>query len=123
MVTGYYYPNYATQSVSWTPQYDPVFPLTQTVDHPNLRSITAGGTLYVQNKVPKQESFELVFELMPKTDRDNYLTFFNAVERDFKTFEYRDPDGNLSTVRIMNAFNFKLDRPQLYSGTILLRKE
>lgn len=120
---GFYYPTYASPTVSWTPTYNPVFPLTQSVDHPNLRSVTAGGTLYVQSKIPVQETYELVFEFMPKTDRDNYLTFFNAVERELKTFEYKDPDGALHTVRIMNAFNFKLDRPQLYSGTILLRKE
>ena len=60
---------------------------------------------------------------MSKADRDSLLAFYNVVQRELKAFEYKNPDGDLVTVRIMNPFDFKLDRPQLYSGSISLRKE
>ena len=120
----FYYPAFAGSTASWTPAINPNYPLDAVVDYPfNLKSETAGGGLYVQSKGAVRESFELRFELMSKTDRDNLLTFYKAVQRELKTFEYKDVDGVLTTVRITNAFNFRLDRYQLYSGSVSLRKE
>lgn len=121
---GFYYPTFANMSVYWAPASDPVYPLDYGFDFPyNLRGESAGGTLYVQNKGPARTMFNLKFELVSKTDRDGWLAFFNVVQREFKTFEYKDFDAALHTVRVLNPFNFQLDRYNLYSGSVLLRKE
>mgnify|MGYP001587652241 CR=1 FL=1 len=119
----FYYPNFAGPTSSWTPAKNPVYPISTVVDHPNLSAQTAGGILYVQSKIPVRENYQLHFEYLSQSDRNSLLAFYNVVQRELKTFEYKDPNGNLITVRIMNPFDFKLDRPQLYSGSISLRKE
>lgn len=124
MAFGFYFPTKAAPSASWLPAVGLEFPLETPVDYPEqLTGKTAGGTLYVQKKGPKRESFDLAFNLMSETDRDSLLTFFNTVEKAFNAFEYEDGNGVLHSVRWMNEFNFKKDRPGLHSGSVQLRKE
>jgi len=124
MALGFYFPTKAAPTSSWLPVSGPEFPLETPVDYPEqLIGETAGGTLYVQDKGPKRETFDLEFLLMSKADRDNALVFFNAVKKAFNAFEYEDGNGTLHSVRWVNLFTFRKDRPTLYSGEILLRKE
>ncbi|NIR33207.1 MAG: hypothetical protein GWO11_01685 [Desulfuromonadales bacterium] len=118
------FPTDAAPTTSWVPAKQPVFPLEEPVDYPEqLTGETAGGTLYVQDKGVKRERFILQFERLSKTDRDNALTFFNTVKRAFNTFEYKDPEGTLHTVRWVNGFEFRRVVEGRYSGAIELRKE
>jgi len=124
MAFAFYFPTKAAPAASWIPSIGPEFPLETPVDYPEqLTGETAGGTLYVQKKGPKRENFTLAFNFMSQADRDSLLTFFNAVEKAFNAFEYEDGNGVLHSVRWMNEFNLKKDRPGLYSGSVLLRKE
>lgn len=124
MAFGFYFSNKAAPTASWVPASGPEFPLETPVDYPEqLTGETAGGTLYVQEKGVKRETFNLVFTLMTQVDRDSLLTFYNTVKKSFNAFEYEDGNAVLHSVRWMNQFNFQKDRPGLYSGSILLRKE
>ncbi len=124
MAFGFYHPNKGAPTTSWIPSTGPEFPLDTPVDYSEqLTGETAGGTLYVQDKGPKRERFNLQFTLMSQTDRDNLETFFNTVKKSFNVFEYEDGGAVLHSVRWMNEFNIKKDRPGLYSGSVLLRKE
>lgn len=124
MSIGFYYPTKAAATAQWVPSRQPVFPSSGPVDFPEqLTGETAGGTLYVQAKGPKRESFELHFVRLPKSDREGAHTFFNTVKKAFNAFEYEDPEAILHTVRWMNEFDFERVIEGRYSGTIELRKE
>ncbi len=124
MAFGFYFPTKAAPTLSWVPATGPEFPLETPVDYPEqLTGETSGGTLYVQDKGPKRESFNLEFTLMSLADRDGLLAFYNTVKKSFNVFEYEDGSAVLHSVRWMNEFNLKKDRPGLYSGSVLLRKE
>lgn len=124
MAIGFYFPTKAAATTQWVSSRQPVFPSSEPVNFPEqLAGETAGGTLYVQDKGPKRESFELGFVRLPKSDRDGAHTFFNTVKKAFNTFEYEDPDATLHTVRWMNEFDFERVIEGRYSGTIELRKE
>lgn len=124
MAPGFYFPTKAVASARWVPSRQPVFPAVEPVDYPEqLVGETAGGTLYVQDKGPKRESFELAFVRLPRSDRDAARAFYNAVKKSFNAFEYEDRNGALHTVRWMNPFDFELVVEGRYSGSIELRKE
>lgn len=124
MAIGFYFPTKTAASAQWVPSRQPVFPSSESVDFPEqLSGETAGGTLYVQDKGSKRESFELGFVRLPKSDRDGAHTFFTTIKKAFSAFEYEDPSGALHAVRWMNPFDFELVIEGRYSGTIELRKE
>lgn len=124
MAMGFYFPTKAGATTQWVPSRQPVFPAGASVDYPEqLAGETAGGTLYVQDKGPKRETFELRFLRIPQGDRDAALDFFNAVKKAFHTFEYEDGSSVLHNVRWMNEFDFELVIEGRYSGTVALRKE
>jgi len=124
MSIGFYFPTQSSPSAQWLPAKPPILPILNTTDYPEqLTGETAGGTLYVQDKGPKRERFELKFERITANDRDAALSFFNTVKKSFNPFEYQDAEGILHTVRWLNAFEFKETVPGRFSGTISLRKE
>lgn len=124
MAIGFYFPSKAGATTSWVPLKQPVFPATEPVDYPEqLTGETAGGTLYVQDKGGKRETFALRFVRLTQTDKNNALTFFNAVKKSFNAFEFEDRNQVLHFVRWMNDFDFQLVVNGRYSGTINLRKE
>jgi hypothetical protein len=124
MGIGFYFPTKATATTSWVAQKQPVFPAVEPVDYPEqLTGETAGGTLYVQEKGPVRETFQLKFVRLAITDRNNALTFFNTVKKSFNAFEYEDRNAVLHTVRWMSDFDFQFVVEGRYSGTIQLRKE
>ena len=70
----FYFPSKAGATTSWVPSIGPEFPLETLVDYSEqLTGETAGGTLYVQDKGPKRERFDLQFALMSQVDRDSLL--------------------------------------------------
>lgn len=124
MPIGFYFPTKAGVTTSWVPSRQPIFPAVEPVDHPEqLTGQTSGGTLYVQEKGPIRQNFELEFARIPSADRDGALTFFNTVKKSFNTFEYEDRNAVLHTVRWMNEFDFQFVIEGRYSGIINLRKE
>lgn len=124
MAIGFYYPTFAGVTTQWVTTKQPAFPLTEPVDYPEqLSGETAGGTLFVQDKGVVRSTFELEFDRMPETDRDNAYTFFTTVKKAFYTFEYSDRDSVLHTVRWMNRFDFVYAVEGRYSGIIELREE
>ena len=124
MGIGFYFPTKGTTTTSWVPSKQPVFPASEPVDYPEqLTGETAGGTLYVQDKGAKRETFTLNFVRLAQTDRNNALAFFNAIKKSFNTFEYEDRNQVLHSVRWMNDFDFQFVVEGRYSGTINLRKE
>ena len=124
MNIGFYFPTKAGATAQWVPSRQPVFPAVESVDYTEqLTGETAGGTLYVQDKGPGREGFQLRFVRIPQTDRDLANTFFNTIKKSFNTFEYEDRDGALHSVRWMNEFDFELVIEGRYSGTLELRKE
>ena len=124
MSIGFYFPTQAAPTAQWVPGKPPLLPVRSTTDYPEqLTGETAGGTLYVQDKSPQRESFQLKFERIPASDRDAALAFFIAVKKSFSPFEYQDAEGVFHTVRWLNGFEFKEAVPGRYSGTIHLRKE
>jgi len=124
MAIGFYFPTKAGATTSWVPLQQPVFPAVEPVDYPEqLAGETAGGTLYVQDKGVKRETFELQFARLTATDRNNALTFFNAIKKSFSTFEYEDRNAALHSVRWINDFDFQFVIEGRYSGTINMRKE
>lgn len=124
MNIGFHFPTQAAHAVQWLPGKPPVLPARSDTDYPDqLTGETAGGTLYVQNKGPSRDRFELTFERLAKTDRDAAWVFFTVVNKAFHTFEYQDVEGVLHTVRWFNAFALQETVPGRYSGTIHLRKE
>ena len=109
MSIGFYFPTKAGATTQWVPSRQPLFPAVEPVDFTEqLTGETAGGTLYVQDKGPKRETFELRFARIPEIDRDGALTFFNAVKKAFNAFEFEDRNGALNTVRWMNEFDLQL---------------
>lgn len=124
MGIGFYFPNKAGATTSWVPLKQPVFPASEPVDYPEqLTGETAGGTLYVQDKGMKRETFALHFVRLAQTDKNNALLFFNTIKKSFNTFEYEDRNQVLHSVRWMNDFDFQFVVEGRYSGTINLRKE
>lgn len=123
MSFGFYFPTQASPIVQWVPETMPDHPAVEPVDFPEqVRSVTAGGTLYVQEKGVKRETFFLSFSRVSQADRDAALSFFETVKKSFEKFEYKDRAGVLHTVRWMNAFDFQLVVFGKYSGIIELRK-
>lgn len=121
---GFYFPTQAAPTVQWVPDKPPLLPVRSTTDYPEqLTGETAGGTLYVQDKGPQRERFELTFERITQSDRDAARAFFVAVKKSFSPFEYQDAEGTLHTVRWLSGFEFQETVPGRYSGTIPLRKE
>lgn len=124
MSIGFYFPTQAAPSAQWVPGKPPVLPAQHSTDYPEqLAGETAGGTLYVQDKGPKRERWELPFERIPQSDRDAALAFFDAVKKSLSPFEYQDAAGALHTVRWMNGFELQETVPGRYSGAVVLRKE
>ena len=124
MAIGFYFPTKAGATSFWVPLSQPVFPAVAPVDYPEqLTGETAGGTLYVQDKGVKRETFELQFVRLSVTDQNNALTFFNTVKKSFNIFEYEDRNAVLHSVRWMNDFDFQFVVEGRYSGTLNLRKE
>ena len=124
MSIGFHYPTQSASTAQWLPAKPPHLPARHNTDYPEqLTGETAGGTLYVQDKGPQRETFELTFERITLNDRDAALAFFTAVRKSFSAFEYQDAEGALHTVRWTNAFEFQETVPGRFSGVILLRKE
>ncbi len=124
MSIGFYFPTQAAPTTQWVPGKPPMLPASQTTDYPEqLAGETAGGTLYVQDKGPIRETFELIFERIPASDRDAGLAFYSAVKKSFSSFEYQDAQGALHTVRWRNGFELQETVPGRFSGTVVLRKE
>jgi len=124
MGIGFYFPSKSGATTSWVSLKQPVFPAGEPVDYPEqLTGETAGGTLYVQDKGVKRETFQLQFVRLTVTDRDNALNFFNKVKKSLNAFEYEDRNAVLHPVRWMNDFDFQFVVEGRYSGTIHLRKE
>lgn len=124
MSIGFYFPTQAAPATQWVPAKPPMLPALHRTDYPEqLTGETAGGTLYVQDKGPQRERWELKFERIPASERDAARILFEAVKKSLSTFEYQDAEGNLHTVRWLNGFEFKETVPGRYSGTIQLRKE
>ena len=124
MSIGFYFPTQAAPTAQWVPGKPPMLPARHTTDYPEqLAGETAGGSLYVQDKGPKRETFELTFERIPASDRDAAHVFFDAVKKSLSTFEYQDVGGTLHTVRWLNGFEFQETVPGRFSGTVVLRKE
>ena len=120
----FHFPTQSAPTTQWLPVKPPRLPTRSFTDYlEQLTGETAGGTMYVQDKGPKRERFELTFERITQSDRDTALIFFNAVKKSFSPFEYQDAEGTLHTVRWLNAFEFQETVPGRYSGTVLLRKE
>lgn len=121
---GFYFPTQASPTAQWVPAKPALLPVLSVIDYPEqLTGETAGGTLYVQDKGPRRERFELTFERITQADRDSAHMFFVAVKKSLSLFEYQDAEGNLHIVRWLNAFEFQETVPGRYSGTIQLRKE
>jgi hypothetical protein len=121
---GFYFPTKAAVTSQWVPATLPDHPAIEPVDFPEqITSVTSGGTLYVQEKGNKQETFSLSFSRVSQTDRDNALAFFEVIKKSFNSFEYEDRTGTLHTVRWMNLFDFQLVVFGKYSGSIELRKQ
>jgi len=124
MSFGFYFPTKASPTAQWVPATLPDHPAIEPVDFPEqITSVTSGGTLYVQEKGNKLETFALSFSHVSQTDRDSALAFFEAVKKSFNSFEYEDRTGILHTVRWMNLFDFQLVIFGKYSGSIELRKQ
>lgn len=124
MSIGFYFPTQAAPTVQWLPAKPPRLPVRRSTDYPEqLTGETAGGTLYVQDKGPQREKFELTFERISESDRDKARVFFIAMKKSFSTFEYQDAEGTLHTVRWLSKYEFQETVPGRYSGTVLLRKE
>lgn len=124
MSIGFYFPTQASATTQWNPAKAPTLPARSITDYSEqLAGETAGGTLYVQDKGPRRERFELTFERLTENDRDAALAFFTAVKKSFSPFEFQDAEGALHTVRWLNESEFLETVPGGYSGTILLRKE
>lgn len=124
MSFGFYFPTKAGPTAQWLPATMPDHPAVEPVDFPEqVRSVTSGGTLYVQEKGVKKETFTLSFGRISQADRDAALVFFETVKKSFETFEYEDRSGVLHTVRWMSAFDFQLVIFGKYSGSIELRKQ
>jgi len=120
----FYFPTKAAVTSQWVPATLPDHPAIEPVDFPEqITSVTSGGTLYVQEKGNKQETFSLSFSRVSQTDRDAALAFFEAVKKSFNSFEYEDRTGTLHMVRWMNLFDFQLVIFGKYSGSIELRKQ
>ena len=121
---GFYYPAKSAPTVQWVPVTQPEYPAGEVLDYPEqIHSPSAGGTLYVQEKGAKRETFQLNFAHVSQSDRDSAQTFFETVKKSFNTFEFEDRNAVLHTVRWMNEFNFQLVNFGKYSGSIDLRKE
>ena len=124
MSFGFYFPTQASPTAQWVPATLPDHPAIEPVDFPEqITSVTSGGTLYVQEKGVKRETFQLNFAHVSQSDRDSAQTFFETVKKSFNTFEFEDRNAVLHTVRWMNEFNFQLVNFGKYSGSIDLRKE
>ena len=94
MSIGFYFPTQAAPTAQWLPDKPPKLPTRNTTDYPEqLTGETAGGALYVQDKGPQRERFELTFERITQSDRDAALVFFNAVKKAFSPFEYQDAEA------------------------------
>lgn len=124
MSFGFYYPTKSASTVQWVPATLPEYPAGEVLDYPEqISSTTAGGTLYVQEKGSQRQTFQFNFARVSQLDRDSAQTYFDTVKKSFSPFEFEDRDGNLHTVRWMNAFNFQLVLFGKYSGSIDLRSE
>ncbi len=124
MPVSFYFPTKSGPTAQWTPTRQPVFPALEAVDYPEqLIGETAGGTLYVQDKGARRENFQLEFDRLPASDRDQAVTFFDTVKKSLRVFEYEDWKGNVHSVRWINGFNFEHVAEGRYSGVIELRKE
>ncbi|MBC8284339.1 MAG: hypothetical protein H8E32_11045, partial [Nitrospinae bacterium] len=124
MSFGFYFPTQVSPTAQWVPATMPDHPAVEPVDFPEqVSSITSGGTLYVQEKGVKRETFSLSFRRISQGDRDAALVFFETVKKSFETFEYEDRTADLHTVRWMNAFDFQLIVFGKYSGSIELHKQ
>ncbi len=124
MSFGFYYPTKSAPTVQWVPVTQPDYPSQENLDYPEqIISTTAGGTLYVQDKGGRRETFQFNFSRVSQADRASALIFFDVVKKSFNTFEFEDRNANLHSVRWMNDFNFQLIVHGKYSGSIDLRKE
>lgn len=124
MTVRFSYPTAASPTATWQPSKPPRYPIPRRVDYPRqVRGETAGGTVYVQDKGPRRETFELGFDHLPQADRDQAADFFDTVKKAAATFEFTGPDAALYTVRWVNPFEFAEVSGGRWSGTIQLMKE
>ncbi len=124
MSFGFYFPTKDSPTVQWVPVTQPDYPAGEVLDYPEqISATTSGGTLYVQEKGSKRQTFQFIFSRVSQTDRDNAQTFFDAVKKSFNSFEFEDRNAQLHSVRWMSEFNFQLVLFGKYSGSIDLRKE
>ncbi len=124
MTIRFHYPSAAAPAASWQPTKPPRFPLPRRLDYPQqVVGETAGGTVYVQDKGPRRETFELTFDHLPQDERDQAASFFDTVRKAASSFEFVDPEGQTHTVRWVNGFEFSQMVGGRWSGTIQLRKE
>ena len=119
-----HFPTEAAPTTSWVPTRQPVFPVGEPLDfEEQIKEETGGGVVYVQDKGVARERFELKFVKIPTADKVLARAFFNAVKKAFNTFEFKDINGVLHTVRWMNEFDFAHVVEGKWSGSIELRKE
>ena len=124
MKIGFYFPTKSAPTAQWVPSTQPEYPAGESLDYPEqVNSTTAGGTLYVQEKGVKRETFQFNFARVSQADRDNAQTFFDTVKKSFYSFQFDDRNATLHTVRWMNGYNFQLVVHGKYSGSIDLRRE
>lgn len=124
MSIAFYFPTEAGATLTWVPPKQPLYALALPVDFPSqITGETAGGTVYVQDKGSRRETFELSFDRLTRAERDAVLNFFDTVKKSFNAFEYQDSGGVNHTVRWVNEFDFKPVVQGRFSGTVKLRKE
>ena len=124
MSFGFYFPTKVSPTAQWVPTTMPDYPAIEPVDFPEqIKTVTSGGTLYIQEKGVKRETFLLSFRKISQSERDAALIFFETVKKSFELFEYEDRDAQLHTVRWMNAFDFQLVVFGKYSGSVELHKQ
>ncbi len=119
------YPTESSPTLTWIPGKPPRYPIGHKRDfHRQVRGETAGGTVLVQDPAgPVREIFELVFDHLPKSDRDQAALFFDTVRKAAGTFDFTDHAGEITRVRWWNNFDFEQAAFGRYSGTVQLWKE
>ncbi|MEK9627830.1 MAG: hypothetical protein VW455_02285 [Nitrospinota bacterium] len=124
MSFGFYFPTKVSPIAQWVPTKMPDYPAIEPVDFPEqIKAVTSGGTIYIQEKGVKRETFLFLFSNISQSERNAALSFFETVKKSFELFEFEDREANLHTVRWMNAFDFQLVVFGKYSGSIELHKQ
>lgn len=123
------YPTVSAPTTSWVPSKQSAPGAGEDLDYPDQQVIKVGnGDIFVQDQGVKEETFTLDFVGLTTVDRDNYVIFFKAVKKAFRTFEFVDRNAVTRTVRIMSPVNFRetfytADGTGWWDGSIDLREE